>query len=58
MGYVRCVWLGVVWWIGGEWIGFGIYQSCGNRGSVGHVFGVWRCVMVLCRVRCKSELSV
>ena len=26
---------------GGEWIGFGLYQFCGNRGSVGRV-----CVLV------------
>ena len=24
-----------------ERIGFGLYQSCGDRGSVGHVFGFW-----------------
>ena len=23
---------------GGEWIGFGLYPSCGNRGSVGRVW--------------------
>ena len=34
----------------GEWIGFGLYQSCGNRGSVEcvSVFGLrwcgWGCV--------------
>ena len=25
--------------MGGEWIGFGLYQSCGNRDSVGRVSG-------------------
>ena len=24
-----------------EMIGFGLYQSCRNRGSVGRVFGLW-----------------
>ena len=28
---------------GDERIGFGLYQSCGNRGSVGRVFGLWWC---------------
>ena len=30
---------------GGERIGFGLYQSCGNNGSVGcvSVFGLWWC---------------
>ena len=23
---------------GGEWIGFGFYQFCGNMGSIGRVF--------------------
>ena len=47
MEYVRCVcdWLGVTWVervCVDERIGFGLYQSCGNRGSVGRVsvFGV------------------
>ena len=26
---------------GGERIGFGVYQSCGNRGSVGRVSVFW-----------------
>ena len=35
------------WWeVCGERIGFGLYLSCRNRGSVGHVsvFGLWWCV--------------
>ena len=33
------------WGVGGvvERIGFGLYQSCRNRGSVGHVFGLRWC---------------
>ena len=37
--YVRCVWLGAAWV--DEKIGFGLYQSCGNRGSVGRVSVFW-----------------
>ena len=50
--YVRCVcvWLGAAWvergwgWVD-ERIGIGIYQSCGNKGSVGRVsvFGLRWC---------------
>ena len=40
-----CVWLGAVWVEnGGEWmreLGFGLYQSCGDRGSVGYVSVFW-----------------
>ena len=40
-----CVWLGAVWGgEGGEWmreLGFGLYQSSGDRGSVGHVSVFW-----------------
>ena len=25
----------------GERIGFGLYQSCGDRGSIGHVSVIW-----------------
>ena len=36
-----CVWLGAMWVERGglvdERIGFGLYQPCGDRGSVGHV---------------------
>ena len=35
-----CVWLGAVWVERGcvdEIIGVGLYQSCGDRGSVGHM---------------------
>ena len=37
---------------GGERIGFGLYQSCGNRESVGHVFGWcrWRCYVSVSRL--------
>ena len=39
-----CVWLGAAWvergWVD-ERIGIGLYQSCGNRGSVGRVSVVW-----------------
>ena len=28
---------------GGEWIGFGFYQSSMNRGSVGRMFGLRWC---------------
>ena len=43
-----CVWLGAVWVETGcvdERIGFGLYQSCANRGSVGRVsvFGLQWC---------------
>ena len=31
---MKCVWLGA----GVEMIGSGLYQSCGNRGSVGHTY--------------------
>ena len=55
--------------MGGERIGFGFYQSCGNRGSVGHVsvFGLCRGkwvgelgpgMEVLCLYVCESELCV
>ena len=58
-----CVWLGAVY----KRIGFGLYQSCGNMGSVGCVFGlrwcgwyrwervVWRCYVC---VSCQSGLFV
>ena len=39
-------WLGAAWVESGlvdERIGFGLYQSCGNRGTVGRVFGLWWC---------------
>ena len=29
------------WWRVDEGIGFGVYQSCGNRGSVGRVSVFW-----------------
>ena len=32
--------------VGGEGdkrIGFGLYQSCGNKESVGRMFGLWWC---------------
>ena len=39
-----CVWLRAAWveraWVD-ERIGFGLYQSCGNRGSVGRVSVFW-----------------
>ena len=40
--------------VGGEWcmdkrIGFGLYQSCGNRGNVGRVSGFWLRWYVGCR---------
>ena len=38
--YVRCVCVGEE---GGERIGFGLYQSCGNIGSVGRVFWLLWC---------------
>ena len=34
-GVCVCVWLGAVWV--DERIGFGLYQSSGDRGSIGHV---------------------
>ena len=40
----ECVWLGAVWVERGgvdERIGFGLYQYCGNRGSVGRVAVFW-----------------
>ena len=36
--------------VGGEGIGFEIYQSCGNRGSVGRGFGLRWCKWVVGRV--------
>ena len=39
MECVRCVCV----WRGGERIGFGHYQSCGNKGSVGRVFWLQWC---------------
>ena len=38
----------------GEWIGFGLYQSCGNKGTVGCVslFG-----LRLCRWGCGGVMS-
>ena len=36
-----CLARGCVGGEGGEWIGFGVYQSCGNRGSVGRVSVFW-----------------
>ena len=41
-----CMWLAQSG-VGGERIGFGLYQSCRNKGSVGHVFGVRRFVMLV-----------
>ena len=44
--YVRCVCV----WLGAAWVGRGmsrlqdwiwLYQSCGNRGSVGRVSVIW-----------------
>ena len=47
MECVRCVsvWLKAGWDVRGEKIGFGLYQSCGNSGSVGcaSVFGLRWC---------------
>ena len=37
-------------WKGGERIGFGLYQSCRNRGSVGRVFGLRWCGWCRCGV--------
>ena len=41
MECVTCVrvWLGAVWV--DEIIGFGLYQSSGDRGSIGHVSVFW-----------------
>ena len=36
-----CVWLGAAWVDRGEWIVFGLYQSCGKRGSVVRVSVFW-----------------
>ena len=39
-----CVWLGWCGCRGGEWmreLGFGLHQSCGDRGSIGHVSVCW-----------------
>ena len=33
-----CLARGCIGGEGGEWIDFGLYQSCGHRGSVGRVF--------------------
>ena len=74
--YVRCacVWLGAAWVERGrvdERIGFGLYQSCGNMGSVGRLFWLWWCRLGVGRgldqdlegccyvcVSCESGLSV
>ena len=42
-GVCVCIWLGAAWVErrGGEWrrgLGLGLYESCGNRGSVGRVY--------------------
>ena len=39
--YGMCLARGNVGGEGGEGIGFGLYQSCGNWGSVGRVFWLW-----------------
>ena len=53
MEYARCicVWLGAAWVKGegrvNERFGFGLYQSCGDRGSVGRVCDLVAVVLVV-----------